>query len=253
MPRRCARARPDASPTRLRLAPSSESASLPVSRNPSSAVQPEPFADQRAGDFGGLDALVVEALWVVGDHGVSPSERGGREPLGEGDGDRGVGRAVNEEYLQSRAFGRLVSLCEFVGPPSQGDPEPLSNEQEDFLRVPGRTLMYVSGAAHGSGRMGDVAAATALSLGAVTRVVTRLESKGLLDCSPSAPDGRVHEVVLTEALRKRLDQALPAHVASVRRCIFDKLDGLDMQMCTTALLSISADIASEPIHGWTRA
>jgi DNA-binding MarR family transcriptional regulator len=154
------------------------------------------------------------------------------------------------------------------------DRESLSDEQEEFLRALGRTLVFLPrvfiadfGREHelsmsefftlmrlaetpdGRLRMGDVAAATALSLGAVTRVVKLLEGKHLVQRKPSAADGRVHEAVLTAAGRKRLDEALPAHVASVRRRIFDKLDGIDMSMCTAMLLRMSEEESLPPLHG----
>jgi DNA-binding MarR family transcriptional regulator len=110
------------------------------------------------------------------------------------------------------------------------EPEPLSDEQEEFLRALGRTLvflprvfmsdlghehdlsmsefftlMHLAETPDGRLRMGDVAAATALSLGAVTRVVKLLEGKGLVERTPSPTDGRVHEAVLTGAGRRRLN------------------------------------------------
>jgi DNA-binding MarR family transcriptional regulator len=154
------------------------------------------------------------------------------------------------------------------------DPEPLSDEQEEFLRALGRSLVFLPrvfiadlGREHDLSmsefftlmhlaetpdkrlRMGDVAAATALSLGAVTRIVKLLEGKGLVERRPSTTDGRVHEAVLTGAGRRRLNEALPAHLASVRRRIFDKLDGIDMSMCTTALSRMSAEESQPPLHG----
>jgi DNA-binding MarR family transcriptional regulator len=157
------------------------------------------------------------------------------------------------------------------------DPEPLSDEQEELLRALGRTLVFLPrvfiadlGQEHDLSmsefftlmhlaetpgkrlRMGDVAAATALSLGAVTRVVKLLEAKGLVERRPSATDGRVHEAVLTRAGRRRLDAALPAHLASVRRRIFDKLDGIDVSMCTTALSRMSEEEPQPPNHERTQ-
>lgn len=151
------------------------------------------------------------------------------------------------------------------------DPEPLSEEQEEFLRALGRTLvflprafmsdlgqehelsmsefftlMHLSETPGGRLRMGDVAAATALSLGAVTRVVKMLEGKGLVERRPSAADGRVHEASLTDDGRQRLNQARPAHIASVKRRIFDKLGGLDVSTCTTAMLRMSEEESNPP-------
>jgi DNA-binding MarR family transcriptional regulator len=157
------------------------------------------------------------------------------------------------------------------------EPKPLSDEQEEFLRALGRTLVFLPrafmsdlGQEHdlsmsefftlmhlaetpdGRLRMGDVAAATALSLGAVTRVVKLLEGKGLVERRPSAADGRVHEAILTGAGRQRLDEALPAHLASVRSRIFDKFDGIDVSMCTTALSRMSEEEPQPPIHERTQ-
>jgi DNA-binding MarR family transcriptional regulator len=157
------------------------------------------------------------------------------------------------------------------------DREPLSDEQEELLRALGRvlvflprvfmsdlghehdlsmseffTLMHLAETPGKRLRMGDVAAATALSLGAVTRVVKLLEGKGLVERRPSAADGRVHEAILTGAGRQRLDEALPAHLASVRSRIFDKFDGIDVSMCTTALSRMSEEEPQPPIHERTQ-
>lgn len=148
-------------------------------------------------------------------------------------------------------------------------PGTLSGGQEDFLRALARTLvflprafiadlgrehelsmsefftlMHLSESPQRRLRMGDIAAATALSLGAVTRLVKLLEAKGLVERVPSAADGRVHEAVLTQGGQLRLDLARPAHEESVRRRIFDRLDPADLRTCTAALLRISDD---EPI------
>lgn len=145
-------------------------------------------------------------------------------------------------------------------------PRPLSAEEEAFMRALAQVVVYIPrafaadlGRTHGFGmseyftlmhlsespgarlRMGDLAAESALSLAAVTRVVTALEAKGLVERRPSPSDGRGHEAVLTEAGRSRLGQVRPAQVASVRRRVFDKLAGLDLEACTEALSRIGRD------------
>jgi DNA-binding MarR family transcriptional regulator len=102
-------------------------------------------------------------------------------------------------------------------------------------------LMHLSEAPGGRLRMGDLSTRTALSLGAVTRVVKALEDKGLAERRQSPADGRGHEAVLTEAGRSRLGQVRPVHVASVRRRVFDKLSGIDLAACTDALARIGQD------------
>jgi DNA-binding MarR family transcriptional regulator len=89
--------------------------------------------------------------------------------------------------------------------------------------------------------MGDLAAHTALSPGAVTRIVKVLEAKGLAERQPSALDGRGQDAVLTEHGGLRLDQVRPAHVASARLRVFDKLAGADLAACTEVLNRIGQE------------
>lgn len=149
---------------------------------------------------------------------------------------------------------------------SRQAPSPLTAEQNAFLRALARMVIYVPrnfeadlGRAEGFRtseffvlmhlseapghrlRMGDLAAHTALSPGAVTRVVKVLEAKGLAERQPSALDGRGQDAVLTEKGRVRLDQVRPAHLASVRARIFDKLGGADLAACTEVLDRIGQD------------
>ncbi len=102
-------------------------------------------------------------------------------------------------------------------------------------------LMHLSEAPGRRLRMGDLAAHTALSPGAVTRVVKVLEAKGLAERQLSALDGRGHDAVLTERGRLRLDQVRPAQLASVRLRIFDKLAGANLAACTEVLNRIGQD------------
>jgi DNA-binding MarR family transcriptional regulator len=148
----------------------------------------------------------------------------------------------------------------------QAAPDPLTAEQDAFLRALARVVLYVPrnfqidlGRAEGFStseyfvlmhlyeapsrrlRMGDLAAHTALSPGAVTRVVKVLETKGLAERQPSTLDGRGQDAVLTEHGRLRLDQVRPTHWASAHRRVFDKLAGTDLATCTEVLNRISHD------------
>ncbi len=101
-------------------------------------------------------------------------------------------------------------------------------------------LMHLSESTDGRLRMGDLASATALSDGAVTRVVKALEGKGLVERRQSQADGRVTEAALTQAGHSRLALAYPAHLASVRRRIFDRIEGLDVAAGTQLLERLTA-------------
>lgn len=102
-------------------------------------------------------------------------------------------------------------------------------------------LMALSESAEGRLRMGELARAAGLTLGAVTRIAKLLESKGWVERRPSEEDGRGHDALLTPVGVERLEALGPAYVASARRRVLDKLAGLDLAACTQALTRISDD------------
>ena len=141
---------------------------------------------------------------------------------------------------------------------------PLTRKEEAFLRAFGRALIALPRAldvdlirAHGLPqseyfvlmhlseapgrrlRMSDLARAAALSLSGMTRIVNKLEREGLVGRERSTDDGRGWHAVLTEAGMDRLRQAWPEHLASVRRHIFDHLDGVDLPAVTAALQAMA--------------
>lgn len=145
-------------------------------------------------------------------------------------------------------------------------PAPLNHEEEAFIRAFSRALivvprafdadllhgqgmsmseytvlMHLSEAPHRRTRMSDLAAVCALSLSAITRIVTRLEQQDLVQRERCGADGRGWNAVLTDAGLDRLRDAWPVHLASVRRRVFDHLRGIDLPEVTRALQSITAD------------
>ncbi|TRX59739.1 MarR family winged helix-turn-helix transcriptional regulator [Corynebacterium hiratae] len=58
--------------------------------------------------------------------------------------------------------------------------------------------------------------------------ITRMEKRGLVRKEKCAGDARGVEVVMTQAGRERLEAAVPEHVESVRRMVFDHLDPADV-------------------------
>ncbi|WP_124342452.1 MarR family winged helix-turn-helix transcriptional regulator [Cellulomonas algicola] len=102
------------------------------------------------------------------------------------------------------------------------------------------TLLHLTEAPDGL-RMGELAVESGLSLAGVTRVVTALERRGLVVRRPSTADGRGSEAVLTDPGRALLAEARPAQVASARRRVLDRLDGIDLQPCLDLLTRIGRD------------
>jgi DNA-binding MarR family transcriptional regulator len=89
-------------------------------------------------------------------------------------------------------------------------------------------LMFLSEAAERTMRLSDLAELCQQSASAIGRTVRRLEAEGLVRRQQSVQDARSVNAVLTDAGLERLEQAVPVHVASVRRHLFDKLEGVDL-------------------------
>lgn len=140
--------------------------------------------------------------------------------------------AEEEGFLQALARVAIYLPRNFDADLGRAEGFPMSEYTVlmDLSEAPGRRL-----------RMGDLAAHSALSPGAVTRVVKVLEAKGLAERQTSADDGRGQDAVLTELGRLRLDKIRPAHVAGARLRVFDKLAGIDLAACTDVLNRICQD------------
>jgi DNA-binding MarR family transcriptional regulator len=107
------------------------------------------------------------------------------------------------------------------------------------------TLMYLSEAPHRLMRMSELAAVCNLSLSGMTRIVTRLENQGLIERVRCGEDARGWNAVLTDAGLARLQQAWPAHLASVRRHVLDHVEGTDLTQLIRALRRIATDTPAD--------
>jgi DNA-binding MarR family transcriptional regulator len=88
--------------------------------------------------------------------------------------------------------------------------------------------------------LSDLAARCQQSLSAISRTVGRLEAQGLVRREQSTRDARAYNAVLTNAGLKRYDEATPTHNISLRRYLFDHLDGIDLDALGDALQCITA-------------
>lgn len=87
----------------------------------------------------------------------------------------------------------------------------------------------------------QLAVRTNTTLSRLSRVITRLESEGLVARAANTADARATDVVLTESGLERLGQAAPEHVALVRKLIFDPQDAsgtADLLRVTEAMLNV---------------
>ncbi len=72
-------------------------------------------------------------------------------------------------------------------------------------------------------RLSSLAEVTNASLSRLSRVVTRLEKRGLVRREPDATDGRFTKAILTEEGFRTLAEAAPGHLAHVRSLVIDVL------------------------------
>jgi DNA-binding MarR family transcriptional regulator len=92
-------------------------------------------------------------------------------------------------------------------------------------------------------RMNDLASACYLSLSGMTRIVTRLENEGWVKRVRCATDARGADAVLTESGGEQYQRAMPTLLASLRRHIFDPLEGTDLATFAHALQSLVPSVA----------
>lgn len=73
-------------------------------------------------------------------------------------------------------------------------------------------------------RLSDLAILTGAELSRISHLIARLEKRGLVVRRPDPDDGRYTNAVLTEQGWAKVQQAAPAHVATVHKLIFEGLD-----------------------------
>lgn len=86
------------------------------------------------------------------------------------------------------------------------------------------TLAMLSEAPKRRLRMSALAARTNATLPRLSRVVSRLETAGLVERSPCPEDGRATNATLTEAGWEKVVQAAPGHVRTARELVVDALE-----------------------------
>jgi DNA-binding MarR family transcriptional regulator len=78
-------------------------------------------------------------------------------------------------------------------------------------------------------RMSELADAVLLSRSGLTRLVERLEAKGLLERRECTEDARGAYAVLTDKGRDRLDEARGTHIAGVRERFLERFDDRELR------------------------
>jgi DNA-binding MarR family transcriptional regulator len=97
------------------------------------------------------------------------------------------------------------------------------NRDEQLTHFEYFCLAMLSEAPERTLRMTDLAARTNATLPRLSRVISGLESAGLVERVPCPGDRRATNAVLTEAGWDKIVQAAPGHVAAVREFVVDAL------------------------------
>lgn len=99
-------------------------------------------------------------------------------------------------------------------------------------------------------RVKELAAAANATMPRLSKLITRLESRGLVERSAGGGDGRAINVTLTSAGRRVLVRALPGHVAYVRSLVLDRLTSAQLAALTEALRPVLDEL--DPQRSLTR-
>lgn len=103
-------------------------------------------------------------------------------------------------------------------------------------------MQTISHAAGGQMSMSEVSRASGMTLSHLSRVMARLEKRGLVLRSPDPTDGRSTLVELTGDGRQLLRDVLPSHASEVRRLLFDNLTEEENRHVGAALRKIVGNI-----------
>jgi DNA-binding MarR family transcriptional regulator len=100
-------------------------------------------------------------------------------------------------------------------------------------------------------RVSDLARGLHWERSRVSHHVTRMERRGLVRREECRDDGRGAWVVLTEQGRAVIEEAAPAHVATVRRLVFDALTPQEAEVMAEVIEKILARLEGEPVEETT--
>ncbi len=99
-------------------------------------------------------------------------------------------------------------------------------------------LITLDNAPGGRLRMTDLAQATMLSSGGMTRLVGRLEHRGLVRRDPDPDDARAFHASLTDSGRTSLAQARTTHDNVIAELLGDHLTAREVQTLTRTLAKV---------------
>lgn len=94
-------------------------------------------------------------------------------------------------------------------------------------------------------RLSDLARACDAALPRLSKVMDRFETRDWVARRPDPTDGRYTLATLTDAGRRKLAESAPAHVAQVKRLVFDPLTAAQQRHLGTALTRVAATVRGD--------
>ena len=145
--------------------------------------------------------------------------------------------------LESRAWLAIVGTAELL-------PAALDAELQADSHMTHFEFMVLSALRHsGPLRITQLASATNATLPRLSKVVSRLEARGLVARAVGADDGRAVSVVLTGDGRRALVKATPGHIAQARDLVIDRLTPAQLEAVASALEPVVAALDPQQRFG----
>jgi DNA-binding MarR family transcriptional regulator len=112
-----------------------------------------------------------------------------------------------------------------------------------------RILVMLSESPDGSLRMSELADGVLSSRSRLTHQIRRMESDGMVERSTCVDDGRGVLAVVTDEGRRRLTEAAPTHVDSVRKHLVDLLTEQELAVLGDIFEKVDAAMESSDVKG----
>lgn len=138
--------------------------------------------------------------------------------------------------VESRAWLALIGTAELL-------PTALDAQLQADSGMTHFEFMVLSALTRTSGkrmRLTDLAASVNATLPRLSKVVTRLDARGLVQRSAASDDRRAVDVRLTADGRRAIVRATPGHIARVRQLVIDRLDVEQLTALADALEPVVA-------------
>ncbi|MEM7337159.1 MAG: MarR family winged helix-turn-helix transcriptional regulator [Actinomycetota bacterium] len=143
---------------------------------------------------------------------------------------------------ESQAWNGLLAVVQRAFPEIERD----LRTNHDMLAVHYHILVSLSGAPEHTLRLSDLAHTANLSQSRLTHRLRVLVDRGDVEITQHPDDKRAKHARLTEGGLQRLRTVAPAHVATVRRLIFDHLSPAQSRALAGALAPIAASLCDHP-------